>query len=131
MSFTKLSPGTESTLQEILEALGGQSGVDVILQPSSVNLADTNETDVIAAPGAGFALYLTSFIATNNSNSVEQITISNGVTDYVGDMAANGGVFILPIKKFLTAGTNVAWTAQLTSGVSSVNVTATALKVAV
>lgn len=94
---------------------------------STAAITDTTRTEVIAAPGANFRIYITGYLVQNSDASVSTwVQIEDGTTDkfYVYAPAAGGGASgVIPISPVRQTSKNTAWNAVAETTSAEVRVT--------
>lgn len=59
--------------------------------PASLVITNTSGHDMVAAPGSGLAVFVTSIAAWNEAATASRLTASDGVADFVARLAATDG----------------------------------------
>lgn len=91
--------------------------------PKTVTLSTTTQTDIVAAPGAGLSVYVTSISCSNTSATKVRIDLKDGTTvRWSMELAADGGGFVQEFNPPWKITANTAFTAQLSAAVTDVRV---------
>lgn len=98
-----------------LDTLPGRSR-----SPARVALTDATQTDLVAAPGAGYHLVVYGLYGSNSGSSLSTLDIKDGTTaHFTFAMGANGGGFAAPLPAAWHLTSNTALKVQQSASVNT------------
>ncbi len=89
---------------------------------------DTSTTEIIAAQGSGYRVYLTDLIISNSSSTATEVAIKSGSTTIATVPAPATGGALHTFRTPMRLGDNEALNFAAVAGVSTITVTASGFK---